>query len=85
MVNQHRGEVELVINGKPYCLCLTLGALAEIEGIVTDNDRLSAEQVLSILQALLRGGGNPLRREDLLGSDLSPDMVATAIGAALTA
>lgn len=84
MVNQHRGEVELVINGKPHCLCLTLGALAGIEGIVGD-DRLSAEQIISVLQALLRGGGNPVSREDLLNADLSPDAVARAIGQAMTA
>ena len=30
MVNPHRGEIEAVLGGVPYTLCLTLGALAEL-------------------------------------------------------
>ena len=31
MSNAHRGEIEAEFDGKCYCLCLTLGALAELE------------------------------------------------------
>ena len=31
MVNRHRGEIEAILDGKSYRLCLTLGALAELE------------------------------------------------------
>ena len=31
MANAHRGEIEATLGGKPYTLCLTLGALAELE------------------------------------------------------
>ena len=31
MANRHRGEIEAELGGQRYTLCLTLGALAEIE------------------------------------------------------
>jgi hypothetical protein len=31
MANRHRGEIEAVLDGRPRTLCLTLGALAELE------------------------------------------------------
>lgn len=31
MANKHRGEVTARLDGKDYTLCLTLGALAEME------------------------------------------------------
>ncbi len=31
MVNRHRGEIAAELGGETYTLCLTLGALAEIE------------------------------------------------------
>ena len=31
MANPHRGEIEVELGGKTYTLCLTLGALAELE------------------------------------------------------
>ena len=31
MVNAHRGEIEAELGGRSYALCLTLGALAELE------------------------------------------------------
>lgn len=66
MINRIRGEVPLVIEGKTYRLCLTLGALAEIEaGLgLADLSELDARlarprmaDVIVILSALLRGGG----------------------------
>ena len=66
--NRHRGEVRAVLDGRPYTLCLTLGALAEIEEAFGGEDllsltkrfsqgRLRASDALSILGAALRGGG----------------------------
>ncbi|MCB1383288.1 MAG: gene transfer agent family protein [Notoacmeibacter sp.] len=68
-VNRRRGEVEAVIDGKPLRLCLTLGALAELEDAFGASDlqalagrfaggRLSARDLLVIAAAGLRGGGN---------------------------
>lgn len=83
MGNPVRGEVELVINGQPHSLCLTLGALAEIEALLGEDESLSAKQVLAILQALLRGGGNSVSQKDLLAAPLTPEQVADAIAQAM--
>lgn len=74
MVNHHRGEIEAELNGKTYCLCLTLGALAELEAAFGDDDmlalvgrfesgRLSAMDIQRIIAAGLRGGGNAIDDE----------------------
>ena len=42
MVNTHRGEIEAVLDGKTYRLCLTLGALAELEHAFGEDDMLAA-------------------------------------------
>ncbi len=41
MVNRHRGEIEAVLDGKSYRLCLTLGALAELEHAFGEDDMLA--------------------------------------------
>jgi hypothetical protein len=77
MINKHRGEVEAQFDGKPYRLCLTLGALAELEAAFGEEDmlalatrfekgRISARDCQRILGAGLRGGGH----------DMSNDVVA---------
>jgi hypothetical protein len=78
--NRRRGEVEAVIDGERRILCLTLGAIAELEtAFGVDNiadlagrfsgGRLSTRDVMTILAAGVRGGGNRLDDEDL--ADLS--------------
>jgi len=68
MVNRHRGEVEAVLDGERHTLCLTLGALAELEDAFGEEDmlalaqrfeagRLSARDAIRIIAAGLRGGG----------------------------
>jgi hypothetical protein len=68
MANAHRGEVEAVLDGKSFRLCLTLGALAELEAAFGDEDmlalaqrfgggRLSARDCVRIIGAGLRGAG----------------------------
>lgn len=74
MVNAHRGEVEAVLDGKPHRLCLTLGALAELEQAFGHEDMLSlaerfrsgrigARDVISVIGAGLRGGGYDIADE----------------------
>jgi hypothetical protein len=74
MANRYRGEVEAVLDGTTYKLCLTLGALAELEDAFGDQDllqlaqrfekgRLSARDAIRILGAGLRGGGASLDDE----------------------
>jgi uncharacterized phage protein (TIGR02216 family) len=38
MVNRHRGEIEAMLDGRSYRLCLTLGALAELEYAFGEDD-----------------------------------------------
>lgn len=68
MPNSHRGEIEAVLDGKSHTLCLTLGALAELEGAFGDDDmlalaerfsrgRISARDATRIIGAGLRGAG----------------------------
>lgn len=67
-VNKYRGEIEATLDGKPYRLCLTLGALAELESAFGDDDmlalasrfetgRLKAHDALRVIGAGLRGAG----------------------------
>ncbi|MCZ4271155.1 gene transfer agent family protein [Maritalea porphyrae] len=76
MVNTMRGEVEAKIDGKSYTLCLTLGALAELEAALQSNDlnglaerfengRISARDLIAIVGAGLRGAGNAISNDDL--------------------
>ena len=69
IVNRHRGEVKAVLDGKPFILCLTLGALAELEAMFAVSDlsalterfatgRLSANDLIRIVGAGLRGAGH---------------------------
>lgn len=69
MANLHRGEINAVLDGQQYRLCLTLGALAELESTFGDEDmlavaerfgrgRLSARDAVRIIGAGLRGAGN---------------------------
>jgi len=67
--NRRRGEVEAVIDGERRILCLTLGALAELETAFAVGDlnglaerfssgRLKAADMIRVIGAGLRGGGN---------------------------
>lgn len=64
--NGARGQAVVTLDGAPRRLCLTLGALAEIEtglgveGLAAVAERmkaLSARDLMVVLAALLRGGG----------------------------
>src|SRR5215470_15257073 len=68
MANRHRGEIDAQLDGKAFRLCLTLGALAELEAAFGDEDmlalagrfetgRLSARDAQRIIGAGLRGAG----------------------------
>ena len=74
MPNPHRGEIEARLDGAPYRLCLTLGALAELEHAFGDTDmlalaerfqsgRLSAREAQRIIAAGLRGAGHDMADE----------------------
>lgn len=76
MVNPHRGEIAATIEGEERVLCLTLGALAELEARLGAGDlnglaerfaagRVSARDLTAIIGAGLRGGGNAVSDDDL--------------------
>lgn len=76
MANTHRGEIDAIIGGETLTLCLTLGALAELEARLQAGDlvglaerfaggRVSARDLTAILGAGLRGGGHAISDDDL--------------------
>jgi hypothetical protein len=67
--NRQRGEIEADIDGERRILCMTLGALAELEtAFGVDNiadlagrfagGKVGTRDVMAIIAAGLRGGGN---------------------------
>jgi hypothetical protein len=75
-VNARRGEVAAMLDGREYRLCLTLGALAELENAFAAEDlgalverfstgRLSAGDMLRVIGAGLRGGGNQVGDDEV--------------------
>ena len=76
MVNRRRGEVEAVIGGERYRLCLTLGSLAELEHAFGVEDlsalaarfstgRLRADDLVRLIGAGLRGGGQGIGDDEV--------------------
>ena len=76
MPNSQRGEISAVFDGEEKVLCLTLGALAELEARLQAGDlvglserfssgRISARDLTAIIGAGLRGAGNPVSDDDL--------------------
>ncbi len=76
MVNARRGEIAAVLNDRDWVLCLTLGALAELEAAYETEDlsaliarfstgRLKSEDMIRIVTAGLRGGGHDVAEDDV--------------------
>ncbi|MEM9795797.1 MAG: gene transfer agent family protein [Pseudomonadota bacterium] len=79
--NPFAGEVALVLDGERHLLRLTLGALAELEAGLGDDDLLSmvdrfetgrfrARDLAALLLAGLRGGGWTGDAETLLNAEI---------------
>jgi hypothetical protein len=95
MPNPHRGEIEACLDGQSFNLCLTLGALAELEHTFGHEDmlslaerfqsgRLSARDAQRIIGAGLRGAGNEIRDDAvarLLGATFGGPIVGPIDGA----
>ncbi len=93
-MNGVRGEVGLEVEGRVCRLCLTLGALAEIEtalGVGSLADlrarlpHLSARDLTALAAALLRGGGELETAARLPDLAVSPARVADAVARAFAA
>ena len=76
MVNRHRGEIAAKFDGRDWTLCLTLGALAELEAAFEAEDlqalasrfsegRLKATDLTQVIAAGLRGAGHVVDLEDV--------------------
>ncbi|MEL7228628.1 MAG: gene transfer agent family protein [Pseudomonadota bacterium] len=76
MANRYRGEIDAVLDGRTYTLCLTLGALAHLEEAFESENltaltqrfssgALSAQDLLRIVGAGLRGGGHDISDAEL--------------------
>lgn len=74
--NRQRGEIEADIDGERRILCMTLGALAELEtAFGVDNiadlagrfagGKVGTKDVMAIIAAGLRGGGNVVDDREL--------------------
>jgi hypothetical protein len=92
--NGARGEAAAWLAGAERTLCLTLGALAEIEtalgvkgfGELAERMRsLSATDLLAVLAALLRGGGETELAKSLEGAAIDPHAAAEAVARAFAA
>jgi hypothetical protein len=92
MANRRRGEVALRLGDKQYVLCLTLGALAELEEAFGVEDlmalaerfgtgRLSSRDLVRLLAVALQGGGHEVSDTDVASLPLSEGIepVASAI------
>lgn len=89
MANILRGEIEAMIDGESKTLCLTLGALAELEAKMQAKDlvglserfesgRLSARDLMAIIGAGLRGAGNVISDDDLARMSIEGGLTGAA-------
>lgn len=97
MPNPQRGEIEAILDGHPRTLCLTLGALAELESTLATPDlvalaerfetgHLSARDAIAVIGAGLRGAGGSETDADVAAMRLDgPASQAMTITAALLA
>ena len=90
-MNGARGEVSLIIAGRPYRLCLTLGALAELETAFGCQSlaelqarlrALSAGELARVLAILLKAGGETEAANTLSTLPVSPAEAARAVAEA---
>lgn len=98
MPNRRRGEIAVELGGERYTLCLTLGALAELEEAFGVDDlpalaarfgegRLSSRDLVKLLAVALRGGGHALTDNEVaaLPVDGGIEALAGALGDCLAA
>ncbi|TBW40987.1 gene transfer agent family protein [Siculibacillus lacustris] len=89
MANRRRGEVEALVDGRPVVLCLTLGALCELETAFGVDDlaalaarfasgRLSARDILRVLACGLRGGGTAISDAEVAALPIDGGLLGAA-------
>ena len=94
MANPWAGEVELVLDGEPHSLKLTLGALAELEATLEadslvdlirrfEERRFTTRDVVALVVAGLRGGGWRGSSSNLVSVEIEGGPVAAAQAAGM--
>lgn len=92
--NRARGEVLLQVDGKDRRLCVTLGALAELESafdVVSLGElgerlaQLTAADLLIVLSVLTAGGGDAMSAGELAAARIDPRAAAIAVAEAFSA
>jgi hypothetical protein len=90
-MNAARGETALTVDGRARRVCLTLGALAEIEGALGCRTMaelelrmraLSAGDLMIVIAALLRGGGEAETAAQIGEMDVAPGEAARVVAEA---
>ena len=93
-INGIRGETAAMLAGAERRLCLTLGALAEIEtalglesvaALAGRMRTLSGRDLMAVLAALLRGGGEGVLAADIGRAAIDPREAAEAVAKAFAA
>lgn len=93
-INGIRGEAAAMLAGAERRLCLTLGALAEIEtalglesveALAGRMRMLSGRDLMAVLAALLRGGGEGELAADIGRAAIDPREAAEAVAKAFAA
>ncbi|HWA21065.1 MAG TPA: GTA-gp10 family protein [Caulobacterales bacterium] len=91
IANKARGETVLMIDGAPRRLCLTLGALAELEcafeadtidALAARLGKLSASDLMIVLAALIAGGGEAMSAQQIAAADIDAAAAARAVAEA---
>ena len=93
MANPWRGEVELVVDGEPRTMRLTLAALAELEARLESESLIElierfetggfrVRDLIALLVAGLNGGGWAVSEADLVGRSIGGAALAAAEAAA---
>jgi hypothetical protein len=91
LYNKARGEALLEIDGRPRRLCVTLGALAELEAafdVVSLGElgerlaQLRASDLIIVLAALTAGGGEATSAAELAVARIDPKAAGSAVAEA---
>ena len=83
MINTGRGEVALHVGATQYRLCLTLGALAQLEA--GRGQDLKAADLVRIRTLLVQGGGHDISEDEVAAWPLAPQDAADAVTRCLQA
>jgi len=91
LCNKARGEVLLAIDGRDRRLCVTLGALAQLEAafdVISFQDlgerlaQVTAADLIVVLAALTAGGGEAMTTAELAAAQIDPKAAAAAVAEA---